>query len=144
MLHAIKPPCSPAFKETFNLRKTLQSPTVRVLKEGKIFMRFNHKYIYIYFKYKYMHSQTLYSHFLCGSSKRRRLSLQIHGNLKQPHLSAELVAHDGTKRIPKHYMPVSFCAARTVHGNIKMCGKSAQTNPQCWRALLQGLNVADK
>lgn len=56
-----------------------------------------------------MHSQKLYSHFLCGSSKRRRLFLQSHGNLKQPHLSAELVAH-GAHRIPKHYTPLSFCA----------------------------------
>lgn len=56
-----------------------------------------------------MHSEKLYSHFLCGSSKRWRLFLQIHGNLKQPHLSAELVAH-GTKGIPKHYMLDSFCA----------------------------------
>lgn len=55
-----------------------------------------------------MHSQKPYSHFLCGSSKRRRL-LQSHGNLKQPHLSAELVA-DGAHGIPKHYMPVSCCA----------------------------------
>lgn len=37
-----------SFKETINSRKALWSPTVHVLKEGKIFMLFNHKYIYIW------------------------------------------------------------------------------------------------
>ncbi len=43
-----------SFKETINSRKALWSPTVHVLKEGKIFMLFNHKYIYMAYKYIYI------------------------------------------------------------------------------------------
>lgn len=84
-----------SFKETINSRYALWSPTVHVLKEGKIFMLFNHKYIYIYMAYKYIY-MCIHINFILifyvGLQKRRRLFLQSHGNLKRPHLSAELVA----------------------------------------------------